>query len=92
MKVRSVGSAAKGLRDQGIAGEKGMGCESPAKNCRCMYRTFLLPRAKARHWETEKTGGKNADKRLYGTSHKTCSCVFSPAEKRFCLFKRGGGL
>ena len=42
---------------------------------------FLYPQAKAGHWETEKTGCKNADFCLYGTSHKTCFDVIPSVPK-----------
>jgi len=65
--TQSVGYAA-----EGIAGGKGMRCESSAVNSRCMYRMFLYPSVKASHWETEKAGYKNAELTPYDTSQKTC--------------------
>ena len=48
-----------------IISEKGMGCESPAVNCRCVHRMFLYPLSKDSHWETEKAGYENADRFVY---------------------------
>ena len=48
-----------------VSGEKGMGCESPAVNCRCVHQMFLYPLSKDGHWETEKAGYKNADFKVY---------------------------
>ena len=48
-----------------MTGEKGMGWESPAVNCRCVHRMFLYPLSKDSHWETEKAGYKSADESVY---------------------------
>ena len=49
----------------GVAGEKGMRCESSAVYCRCVHRMFLYPLSKDSHWETEKAGYENADESVY---------------------------
>lgn len=44
--TQSVDYTAKDKTCQGVVGEKGMGCESPARNCRCVYRSFYVRRRK----------------------------------------------
>ena len=69
--TQSVGYTAKDKTCQGIVGEKGMGGESPAEDCRCVHPKFLYSSVKTGHWETEKAEYENArllHNRIWGES------------------------
>ena len=64
--------------EQGVVGEKGMGCESPARNCRCVYRSFYVRRRKPVIGKLRRQSIKLLDYNiLYGASHKTCFDIIS---------------
>ena len=74
--TQSVGCAVK-AQGQGITGEKGMGCESPASTVGVCIECFYIRRRKSVIGKLRRQGIKMRIFSLYDVSHKTCFDVIS---------------